>query len=63
VRYASVAGPLAAPPVTLPVLAGRTQPTATWGADASQMAAITYQRPMRVAIHARTALPGTGASP
>lgn len=56
--YAGVAGPLAgAHPVTLPVLSGRPQPTATWGADAAQMAAITYQRPMRVAIHARTALP------
>lgn len=63
VRHASIAGPLAAPPLTLPVLAGRAQPTATWGIDAAQMAAITYQRPMRVAIHARTALPGTGASP
>lgn len=59
VRYAPVAGPLAAPPVTLPVLAGHPQPTATWGADAAQLAAITYQRPMRVAIHARTALPET----
>jgi hypothetical protein len=58
VRYAGVAGPLAgAQAVTLPVLSGRAQPTATWGADAAQMAAITYQRPMRVAIHARTALP------
>ncbi|MGW5667198.1 hypothetical protein [Micromonospora sp. NPDC003776] len=57
-RYAGVAGPLAgAHPVTLPVLSGRAQPTATWGADAAQMAAITYQRPMRVAIHARTVLP------
>jgi hypothetical protein len=45
------------PPLTLPVLAGRPQPTATWGADAAQFAAITYQRPMRVAVHARTALP------
>ncbi len=63
VRHASVAGPLATPPVELPVLAGRAEPTATWGTDASQMAAITYQRPMRVAIHARTALPATGASP
>ncbi|HEX8111979.1 MAG TPA: hypothetical protein VF516_29810, partial [Kofleriaceae bacterium] len=61
VRYVRVAGPLAAQPVTLPVLAGHAQPTATWGADASQMAAITYQRPMRIAIHARTALPATGA--
>ncbi|MBM2619319.1 hypothetical protein JIG36_27585 [Actinoplanes sp. LDG1-06] len=58
VRYASVAGPLATPPVTLPVLAGRPQPVATWSADSAQMAAITYQRPMRVAVHARTALPG-----
>lgn len=57
-RYAGVAGPLAgAQAVTLPVLSGRAQPTATWGADAAQMAAITYQRPMRVAIYARTALP------
>lgn len=63
VRYATVAGPLAQPAVTLPVLSGRAEPTATWGADASQMAAITYQRPMRVAIHARTALPDTGATP
>jgi len=58
VRYAGVAGPLATPAVTLPVLAGRPQPTATWAADSAQMAAITYQRPMRVAVHARTALPG-----
>jgi len=57
VRYARVAGPLAAPPVTLPVLAGHPTPTATWGTDAAQLAAITYQRPMRVAILARTALP------
>ncbi|MGE5827758.1 MAG: hypothetical protein ACM30G_05250 [Micromonosporaceae bacterium] len=56
-EYASIAGPLATPPLTLPVLAGRPQPTATWGADAAQMAAITYQRPMRVALHARTTLP------
>jgi hypothetical protein len=57
VRHATVAGPLASPAVTLPVLDGRDDPTATWGADAAQMAAITYQRPMRVAIHASTALP------
>jgi hypothetical protein len=63
VRHVSIAGPLAEPPVTLAVLAGHPQPTATWGADASQMAAITYQRPMRVAIHARTALPPPGAPP
>jgi hypothetical protein len=63
VRHVTIAGPLATPPVTLPVLAGHPQPTATWGADASQMAAITYQRPMRVAIHARTALPTPGGSP
>jgi hypothetical protein len=56
-RYVPVAGPLNSPPLTLPVLAGRPQPTATWGADAAQFAAITYQRPMRVAVHARTALP------
>lgn len=62
VRYARVAGPLTAPPVTLPVLAGRAQPSATWGADAAQMAAITYQRPMRVAIYARAALPETGTA-
>lgn len=57
VRYARIAGPLGTPPLTLPVLAGRAQPTATWGVDAAQMAAITYQRPMRVAIYARAALP------
>ncbi|MER5334182.1 hypothetical protein [Micromonospora sp. NPDC002717] len=57
VTHAAVAGPLATTPTTLPVLSGRALPTATWGADAAQMAAITYQRPMRVAIHARTALP------
>ena len=56
-RYAGIAGPLATPARTLPVLGGRPQPTATWAADSSQMAAITWQRPMRVAIHARTALP------
>jgi hypothetical protein len=59
VRYVRVAGPLATPPLTLPVLAGHPEPTATWGADSAQLAAITYQRPMRVAIHARTALPET----
>jgi hypothetical protein len=57
VRYAGLSGPLSAPPATLPVLAGRPQPTATWAADAAQMAAITFQRPLRVAVHARTALP------
>jgi hypothetical protein len=61
VRYATAAGQLAGPPaVILPVLDGRAQPTATWGVDAAQMAAITYQRPMRVAIHASTALPTEG---
>lgn len=39
-----------------PVL-GLTGPTATWGADGAQMAAITYQRPLRVALWARTMLP------
>jgi hypothetical protein len=58
VRHVRIAGPLASPPVTLPVLSGRPQPAATWGADASQMASILYQRPMRIAIHARAALPG-----
>jgi hypothetical protein len=58
VRHATVAGPLASPdPVILPVLDGRAEPEATWGADAAQMAAITYQRPMRVAIQASAALP------
>lgn len=62
VRYTPIAGPLAEQPLTLPVLSGRALPTATWGVDSAQMAAVTYQRPMRVAIHARTALPATGAT-
>ena len=41
----------------LPVLGDRPDPKATWGADAAQTAAITYQRPVRIAIHARTLLP------
>jgi hypothetical protein len=57
VRYARIAGPLTSRTVTLPVLDGRDDPTATWGEDAAQMAAITYQRPVRVAIHASAALP------
>jgi hypothetical protein len=62
VRYAAVAGPLSSPvPLELPVLGGRPVPTATWGADSARMAAITYQRPMRVSIHARTALPPKAA--
>ncbi|GIJ58478.1 hypothetical protein [Virgisporangium aurantiacum] len=61
IRYAGLSGPLSTPPATLPVLAGRPQPTATWAADAAQMAAITFQRPLRVAVHARTALPETNS--
>ncbi|MEH0845739.1 hypothetical protein V6U81_25470 [Micromonospora sp. CPCC 205711] len=57
VTHIGVVGPLGTTPASLPVLSGHALPTATWGADAAQMAAITYQRPMRVAIHARTALP------
>lgn len=41
---------------TRPVL-GTTGPSATWGTDGAQMAAITLQRPLRVALYARTMLP------
>lgn len=58
VSHVSVDGPLSSPKrVQRPVLDIPTSPLAEWGVDSAQMAAITYQRPMRVAIHARTALP------
>ncbi|HWO17657.1 MAG TPA: hypothetical protein VNO30_02735 [Kofleriaceae bacterium] len=66
VRHVSVAGPLAESPSTpartMKVLAGHDA-EATWGTDAAQMAAITYQRPMRIAIHASTMLPPKKETP
>jgi hypothetical protein len=58
VRYVRVAGPHAASsaPTTRPVL-DQSDTMATWDADAAQMAAITYQRPVRVAILGTTMLP------
>jgi len=37
-------------------LAGPGSPTATWGADAAHMAAITFQRPFRAAVHSSSIL-------
>lgn len=53
VTHLPVSGPLGG--LELPIMPGAD--LACWGTDSAAMAAIAFQRPVRVAIHARTMLP------
>jgi hypothetical protein len=57
-RFAPAGGRLAG--LRLPLGTSAPVPAATWGVDAAQTAAITFQRPVRVAIHASTMLAAAG---
>ena len=60
-RFAPAGGRLAGR--RLPLGSGSPTPAATWGVDAAQTAAITFQRPVRVAIHAAAMLAEAGQDP